>query len=71
MKRKISLGLTNALVCLVSLRLDYQTLLGNEPALRGKQDQTWESRELSTYPSPKLTSTLTSHFGQNVGLGEG
>ena len=24
-----------------------------------------------TYPSPKPTSTLTSHLGQNVGLGEG
>ena len=23
------------------------------------------------YPSPKLTLTLTSHLGQNVGLGEG
>ena len=25
----------------------------------------------TTYPSPKLTLTLTSHLGQNVGLGEG
>ena len=29
------------------------------------------SRKLPTYPSPKPTLTLTSHFGQNVGLGEG
>ena len=27
--------------------------------------------KLPTYPSPKLTLTLTSHLGQNVGLGEG
>ena len=26
---------------------------------------------LPTYPSPKLTLTLTSHFRQNDGLGEG
>ena len=29
----------------------------------------WE--KLPTYPSPKPTSTLTSHLEQNVGLGEG
>ena len=29
------------------------------------------SGKLSTYPSPKLTLTLTSHLGQNVGLVEG
>ena len=29
------------------------------------------SGKLPTYPSPKPTLTLTSHFGQNVGLGEG
>ena len=28
----------------------------------------WETVHL---PSPKLTLTLTSHFGQNDGLGEG
>ena len=28
-------------------------------------------RELPTYPFLKLTLTLTSHLGQNVGLGEG
>ena len=27
--------------------------------------------ETATYPSPKLTLTLTSHSGKNVGLGEG
>ena len=27
--------------------------------------------KLSTYPSPNSTSTLTSHLGQSVGLGEG
>ena len=26
---------------------------------------------IETYPSPKPTLTLTSHFGQNVGLGKG
>ena len=29
------------------------------------------SGKLPTYPSPKSTLTLTSHLGQNVGLGEG
>ena len=29
------------------------------------------SGKLPTYPSPKQTLTLTSHVGQNVGLGEG
>ena len=27
--------------------------------------------KLPTYPSPNSTSTLTSHLGQSVGLGEG
>ena len=27
--------------------------------------------KLPTYPSPEPTLTLTSHFGQNVDLGEG
>ena len=32
----------------------------------------WQvSGKLSTYPSLKLTLSLTSHLGQNVGLGEG
>ena len=29
------------------------------------------SGKLPICPSPKLTLTLTSHLGQNVGLGEG
>ena len=29
------------------------------------------SGKLPTYPSPKPKLTLTSHFGQNGGLGEG
>ena len=29
------------------------------------------SGKLATYPSPKPTLTLTSHLGQNVGVGEG
>ena len=29
------------------------------------------SGKLPTYPSPKSTLTLTSHLGQNVGLGKG
>ena len=29
------------------------------------------SGKLPTYPSSKLPLTLTSHLGQNVGLGEG
>ena len=29
------------------------------------------SGKLPTYPSPKPTLSLTSHLGQNVGLGEG
>ena len=29
------------------------------------------SGKLPTYPSPKLTLTLTSHLRQNGGLGEG
>ena len=28
------------------------------------------SEKLTTYPSPNLILTLSSHFGQNVGLGE-
>ena len=29
------------------------------------------SGKLPTHPSPELTLTLTSHLGQNDGLGEG
>ena len=38
---------------------------------RAKIGSIWVSRKLPTYPSPKLTLTLTSHLGQNDGLGEG
>ena len=34
-------------------------------------DHHYVSGKLPTYPSPKPTLTLTSHLGQNVGLGEG
>ena len=30
-----------------------------------------QKRESGSFPSPKLTITLSSHLGQNVGLGEG
>ena len=36
-----------------------------------KSDQIWFPGKLPTYPSPKLTLTLTSHIGENDGLGEG
>ena len=32
--------------------------------------QVYVSGKLPMYPSPKPTLTLTSHLGQNVGLGE-
>jgi len=32
--------------------------------------QVYVSGKLPTYPSPKPTLTLTSHLGQNVGVGE-
>ena len=32
--------------------------------------QVYVSGKLPTYPSPKPTLTLTSHLGQNIGLGE-
>ena len=34
-------------------------------------DPKYASGKLPTYPSPKPTLTLTSHIGQNVGVGEG
>jgi len=37
----------------------------------GKSDEFRFLGKLPTYPSPKLTLTLTSHLGQNGGLGEG
>ena len=39
--------------------------------LRSLFGSLYVSGKLPTYPSPKPTSTLTSHLGQNVGLGEG
>ena len=36
-----------------------------------KSDQFWFLGKLPTYPSPKLTLTLTSHLGENDGSGEG
>ena len=40
-----------------------------------KEERDWREREVSeklpTYPSPKLTLTLSSYLGQNDGLGEG
>ena len=36
-----------------------------------KSDEFWFLGKLPTYPSPKLTLTLTSHLGENDGLGEG
>ena len=36
--------------------------------LSWKEEAAWW--KLPTYPSPKPTLTLTSHLGQNVGLGE-
>ena len=33
--------------------------------------QTNEGGNRTTYPSPKLTLTLGSHLGQNIGLGKG
>ena len=34
-------------------------------------DQFVDFWETATYPSPKLSLTLTSHLGQNVGVGDG
>ena len=39
--------------------------------VKHKRDHYTFLRKLPTYPSPKPTLTLTSHLGQNVGLGEG
>ena len=35
------------------------------------EGSSYVSGKLPTYPSPNPTLTLTSHLGQNVGLGEG
>ena len=39
--------------------------------VKNKRDHYTFLGKLPTYPSPKPTLTLTSHLGQNVGLGEG
>ena len=48
-------------------------LISKEKVVQGieKSDQVWFPGKLPTYPSPKLTLTLTSHLGKNDGLGEG
>ena len=51
-----------------------------DPLTWNRESTAWNSEsktvldylgKLPTYPSPKPTLTLTSHSGQNVGLGEG
>ena len=44
--------------------------LGTSSSLR-KLGSLYVSWKLPTYPSPKPTLTLMSHFGQSVGLGQG
>ena len=40
--------------------------------IQGKKTESIKvSEKLPTYPSPKSTLSLSSHLGQNVGLGEG
>ena len=46
----------------------HSTVLGQFCAQVGSL---YVSGKLPTYPSPKPTLPLTSHLGQNVGLGEG
>ena len=53
--RKLVSTTKNAVYLKVKHKRDHYTFLGKLP----------------TYPSPKPTLTLTSHLGQNVGLGEG
>ena len=43
----------------------------SEAIVAKKDHYTYASGKLPTYPSPKPTISLTSHLGQNVGLGEG
>ena len=47
------------------------TLTGLWSLSKGLFGSFYLSGKLPTYPSPKPTLTLTSHLGQNVGLGEG
>ena len=46
-------------------------LLNNDTFSLLKTGSLEVSGKLPTYPSLKSTLTLTSHLGQNVGLGEG
>ena len=46
----------------------FKRLFGCRPAKRILLDV---SGKLPTYPSPRPILTITSHLGQNVGLGEG
>ena len=50
--------------------LEKKMLLFSLP-LKNHYGSFYVSEKLPTYPSPKLTWTLTSHLGQSVGLGEG
>ena len=49
----------------------YMQLVGGELYSQEVLGSIQVSEKLPTYPSPKSTLTLTSHLGQNVGLGEG
>ena len=53
-------------VCCLELSTDLQNILRAEIWGGGGG-----GGELPTYSFPKLTLTLTSHLGQNDGLGEG
>ena len=46
----------------------YKIMKDTVPRIEGSL---YVSGKLPTYPSPNSTLTLTSHLGQNVGLGEG
>jgi len=55
----------------VQLMHAFWNKLGVKMAGYGPSSFLYVSGKLPTYPSPKPTLTLTSHLGQNVGLGEG
>ena len=66
----------NSILCMnLALFSLFQTLYKADTCVRqelGAWPGSWYvSGKLPSYPSPKLTLTLTSHLGQNVGLGEG
>ena len=54
----------------INNKLEKSNLI-DEHALNRENVALKVSGKLPTYPFPKLTSTLSSHLGQNVGLGEG